>query len=130
MHEACLAPLRPAPPREVAETSLIYRIFAGTSRSQVGGFQLPQTLLRRWAFCVQTWLTCRGFEALWGQDEIIVLWFSLSGDGGVMVFLGALASDIVTIPAKAQSFCRGMLCTVDRASFQCPAQLPPSLAFK
>ena len=35
MHEACLAPLRPAPPREVAETSLIYRIFAGTSRSQV-----------------------------------------------------------------------------------------------
>lgn len=35
MHEAALAGLHPKPPKEVAETSLIYRIFAGTSRSQV-----------------------------------------------------------------------------------------------
>ncbi|KAK9916917.1 hypothetical protein WJX75_008782 [Coccomyxa subellipsoidea] len=35
MHEAALAGLNPKPPREVAETSLIYRIFAGQSRSQV-----------------------------------------------------------------------------------------------
>lgn len=34
MHEAALAGLNPKPPREVAETSLIYRIFAGQSRSQ------------------------------------------------------------------------------------------------
>lgn len=40
MHEASLAPLHPKPPREVAETSLIYRIFAGTSRSQVLGAAL------------------------------------------------------------------------------------------
>ena len=41
MHEASLAPLHPKPPREVAETSLIYRIFAGTSRSQVPGCPAP-----------------------------------------------------------------------------------------
>lgn len=35
MHEAALAHLNPKPPREVAETSLIHRIFAGQTRSQV-----------------------------------------------------------------------------------------------
>jgi len=34
MHEAALAGYKPKPPKEVAETSLIYRIFAGQSRSQ------------------------------------------------------------------------------------------------
>ena len=36
MHEAILAGIHPKPPREVAQTSLIYRIFGGTCRSQVG----------------------------------------------------------------------------------------------
>jgi hypothetical protein len=35
MHEAALASLHYKPPKEVAETSLIYRIFAGTTQSQV-----------------------------------------------------------------------------------------------
>ncbi|BDA41002.1 probable ubiquitin carboxyl-terminal hydrolase 42 at N-terminal half [Coccomyxa sp. Obi] len=35
MHEAALAHLNPKPPKEVAETSLIHRIFAGQTRSQV-----------------------------------------------------------------------------------------------
>lgn len=35
MHESILWGLKPKPPKEVAETSLIYRIFAGTMRSQV-----------------------------------------------------------------------------------------------
>ncbi len=39
MHEAALAGYNPKPSREVAETSLIYRIFAGQSRSQA----CPQT---------------------------------------------------------------------------------------
>ena len=39
MHEAAVAGYNPKPPREVAETSLIYRIFAGQSRSQA----CPQT---------------------------------------------------------------------------------------
>lgn len=34
MHEAILAGIQPKPPREVAQTSLIYRIFGGTCRSQ------------------------------------------------------------------------------------------------
>ena len=36
MHEAILAGIHPKPPREVAQTSFIYRIFGGTCRSQVG----------------------------------------------------------------------------------------------
>ncbi|CAK0758926.1 hypothetical protein CVIRNUC_002658 [Coccomyxa viridis] len=35
MHEAVLAGIHPKPPREVAQTSFIYRIFGGTCRSQV-----------------------------------------------------------------------------------------------
>ena len=35
MHEACLKPLVPKPPPELAATTLIYRIFAGKLRSQV-----------------------------------------------------------------------------------------------
>jgi len=35
MHEAILAGIHPKPPREVAQTSFIYRIFGGTCRSQV-----------------------------------------------------------------------------------------------
>lgn len=36
MHEAILEGIHPKPPREVAQTSFIYRIFGGTCRSQVG----------------------------------------------------------------------------------------------
>ena len=36
MHEAILESIHPKPPREVAQTSFIYRIFGGTCRSQVG----------------------------------------------------------------------------------------------
>ena len=35
MHEAILAGIHPKPPREVAQTSFIYRIFGGTCCSQV-----------------------------------------------------------------------------------------------
>lgn len=35
MHEAILADIHPKPPRELAQTSFIYRIFSGTCRSQV-----------------------------------------------------------------------------------------------
>ena len=35
MHEAVLAGIHPKPPREIAQTSFIYRIFGGTCRSQV-----------------------------------------------------------------------------------------------
>ena len=35
MHEGVLAGVHPRPPRETAETSFIYRIFAGRLRSQV-----------------------------------------------------------------------------------------------
>ncbi len=35
MHEAILEGIHPKPPREVAQTSFIYRIFGGTCRSQV-----------------------------------------------------------------------------------------------
>ena len=35
MHEGVLAGMHPRPPRETAETSFIYRIFAGRLRSQV-----------------------------------------------------------------------------------------------
>ena len=34
MHEGVLAGVHPRPPRETAETSFIYRIFAGRLRSQ------------------------------------------------------------------------------------------------
>ena len=47
MHEAILDSIHPKPPREVAQTSFIYRIFGGTCRSQVGGahalMHIPRT---------------------------------------------------------------------------------------
>lgn len=42
MHEGVLAGVHPRPPRETAETSFIYRIFAGRLRSQVRHGTLQQ----------------------------------------------------------------------------------------
>ena len=41
MHEAQVAGVQPRPPTDVAQTSLIYSIFAGRVRSQVSTFVNP-----------------------------------------------------------------------------------------
>ena len=75
MHEASLAPLHPKPPREVAETSLIYRIFAGTSRSQVPALSCAELNPERASAHLQTWcsrlLDC---EYVWTLPARSDLW--------------------------------------------------------